>query len=357
MLRETLFCLIQTVQKAMAAGFLLGAAVCCAQTTTGVPANKKVSVQLKVVNGDFSDLSGLTVGANGWNSGVPAGWKSESADTTYAVNSQAGASSSVCNVSVLGFLLQDVGTLGAAADVVLKFDVSSPWSAGGILGAALLDGDNQPLVNAEFKDGTGRKLVAKNVPAGTKIILEFWVTNGTTPALDNVTVQTLAPGSTSAASHPPAPKGQLRIANGDFSDLAGLKALGHNGWYNGIPDGWASDSKDLSCSISVQAVTNAPVCNVSVLGSLIQEAGTLTSSADVTLMFDVENTWSDEVSLSAALLDGNRKPLVNAEFRVGAGQKLVARKVPAGTKIFAEFRAMADTRPGLDNVSISKSIK
>lgn len=348
---------VQPVQQVLAIGILLSAAVCCAQKSAGLSTKPKPSVQLKVVNGDFSDLSGLTAGASGWNSGVPAGWKSESADTTYAVNSQAGSSSPVCNVSVLGFLLQDVGTLTEAADVVMKFDVSSPWPAGANLGAALLDGDLQPLVNAEFKDGTGQKLVAKNVPAGTKIILEFWATSGTTPALDNVTVQTLAPGAASAATHPTPQKGQLQIANGNFSELAGLKALGHDGWYTGIPDGWESDSKDPSYSVNVQAGTNSPVCNVSVLGSLTQEAGTLTSAADVTLTFDVENTFSDEASLSAALLDGNRKALVKAVFRAGQGQKLVARKVSAGTKIFAEFQAMADTRPGLDNVSISKATK
>jgi hypothetical protein len=333
---------------------LLSVTAYCAQTAAGASPKPKPPAPLKLVNGEFSDLSGLTAGANGWQAGVPPGWKSESADTTYAINSQAGESSPVCNVSVLGFLLQDAGTLSAEADVVLNFDVSSPWSEGGSLGAALLDGDLKPLVNAEFKAGPGQRLVARKVPAGTKILVQFWATGGTTPGLDNVKLQTLAPGSASAVAYPPAPKGQLRIANGDFSDLAGLKSLGHEGWYSGVPGGWESDSKDPSYSVNVQAETNAPVCNVSVLDSLVQEAGTLTGSADVTLMFDVGNTWSYEARIIAALLDGNRKPLARAEFRAGTGQKLVAKKVPAGTKILVEFQAAAQTKPGLDNVTISK---
>lgn len=325
-----------------------------AQTAAPASADTAAAGELKVVNGDFGDLSGLTAGANGWHAGVPRGWKSESADTTYAVNDQAGPSAPVCNVSVLGFLLQEVGTLTEAADVVLNFDVSAPWPTGANLGAALLDGNNQPLVNAEFEEGKGQRLVAKKVPAGTKIIVEFWATNGTTPGLDNVTVEKLAPGAASAAARTAPAAGQLRVANGDFSDLTGLKSLAQDGWYSGVPDGWESDSKDPSYAVNNEAGPGSPVCNVSQLGFLVQEAGTLADAADVVLQFDVTSPWPSGAKLGAALLDGNRQPLVQGEFEAGNGQKLVAKGVPAGTKIIVEFWALAGTTPALDNVSISK---
>jgi hypothetical protein len=88
----------------------------------------------------------------------------------------------------LEFLLQEAGTLTDASDVVLQFDVTSPWPSGAKLGAALLDGNRQPLVTGEFESGTGQKLVAKEVPAGTKLVVEFWALAGTTPALDNVSI-------------------------------------------------------------------------------------------------------------------------------------------------------------------------
>ena len=342
------------VMKSVTMVSLLAATAGRAQTPAASAGDIAPAGALKVVNGDFGDLSGLTAGENGWHAGVPRGWQSESTDTTYAVNDQAGPSSPVCNVAVLEFLLQEVGTLTEAADVVLNFDVTSPWPSGANLGAALLDSNKQPLVNAEFKEGKGQKLVARKVPAGTKIIVEFWATNGTTPGLDNVTVETLAPGAASAATHAAAPAGQLRIANGDFSDLTGLKSLAQGGWYSGVPDGWESDSKDPSYAVNEQAGPSSPVCNVSPLEFLLQEAGTLTDASDVVLQFDVTSPWPSGAKLGAALLDGNRQPLVTGEFESGTGQKLVAKEVPAGTKIIVEFWALAGTTPALDNVSISK---
>jgi len=345
---------LPAVLKSVAVVSLLAGTAGRAQTPSPASGDLAAAGKLKVINGDFGDVSGLTAGANGWHSGVPRGWRSESKDTTYAVNDQAGPSSPVCNVAVMDFLLQDVGTLAEAADVVLNFDVSSPWPTGANLGAALLDGDNQPLVNAEFQQGKRQRLVARKVPAGTKIIVEFWATNGTTPGLDNVTVETLAPGAASVATHTAAPAGQLRIANGDFSDLTGLKSLAQGGWYSGVPDGWESDAKDPSYTVNDQAGPGSPVGNVSQLGFLVQEVGTLTEAADVVLQFDVTSPWPSGANVGAALLDGNRQPLVKGEFEAGNGQKLVAKEVPAGTTIIVEFWALAGTTPALDNVSISK---
>jgi len=45
---------------------------------------------VNVVNGDFSDLTGLTQGQNGWHAGLPKGWRGSA--YTYAVHAKRGAS-------------------------------------------------------------------------------------------------------------------------------------------------------------------------------------------------------------------------------------------------------------------------
>jgi hypothetical protein len=178
---------------------------------------------------------------------------------------------------------------------------------------------------------------------------------------------------------------ELRLANGTFDDLSGLTVAGPDGWYHGVPAGWASTAKDTQYSVLADGSKTAPVCNLSQLGFLLQEAGTLTQASDVVLQFDVldafhkgvgfggfgsvkqreafdfkgqpgadaEDTASPHVSLGAALLDGNRKPIVSGEFKGGAGQKLVARNVPAGTKIAVQFWMTEHTFPALDNVTVT----
>jgi hypothetical protein len=183
--------------------------------------------ELRLANGTFDDLTGLSaVGSGGWYGGVPAGWISTAKDTCYSVLADGSKIAPVCNLSQLGFLLQEAGTLTLTSDVVLQFDVIDAFHKGRIfggfgsvtqreafdckdtpgssavdvssshvtLGAALLDGGRKPLAHGEFKGGLAQKLVARNVPAGTKIIAQFWMTGNTFPALDNVTVATLGSG-------------------------------------------------------------------------------------------------------------------------------------------------------------------
>ena len=192
---------------------------------------------LSIANGDFSDLSGLTAGANRWYNGVPTGWESTATDTRYSVRSEGRETDALCNLSQLGFLSQEAGTLIQTSDVVLQFDVIDAFfkgfGFGGFgsvrqhasfdfkgppgenmedtgsphvtLGAALLDGSRRPIAHGEFRGGPGQRLVAGNVPAGTKIIVQFWMTGNTFPALDNVTVGSLAPGAAGFA-HPSKPE-------------------------------------------------------------------------------------------------------------------------------------------------------
>lgn len=150
------------------------------------------SASLAVINGDFSDLSGLTPGNDSWYSGTPKGWTGSNG--TYAVSSKYGAPAPICNPSQLGRLSQSIGTLDKPADVVVTFDVSDVFNGGTILKASILDGEQKELASGEFTDGSGQTLVVSRVPAGTAITIVFEATRST-PGLDNVSVATREPGS------------------------------------------------------------------------------------------------------------------------------------------------------------------
>jgi len=152
---------------------------------------------LKVANGDFGDLTGLTPGNDGWYSGVPAGWTGSS--NLYVLNVKAGGSPPICNPSQLGLLCQSVGTLEKAADVILTFDVSDVFNGETVLKASILDGETNMLASGEFTDGARQSLVAPQVPAGTAIVIQFQATRST-PALDNVSVVVSEAGSTAAGA-------------------------------------------------------------------------------------------------------------------------------------------------------------
>ena len=307
---------------------------------------------LRIVNGDFSDLLGLSPAANGWHAGVPRGWESDANDTAFAVNSQSGLQSPVCNVSQLGYLVQEAGTLTTDTDVALRFDVSSPWPGGARLGVALLNGNRQPLAKADLVAGAGQTLVARNVPAGTKILVQFWAVGGTTPALDNVTVEPLDATAASPAGDSARQRGFPGLVNGDFSDLSGLSSTRGGGWHDGVPAGWRATASDPCYAVNVTGTTAAPFCNLAQLGSLLQEAGTLTDASDVVLRFDVSDVWMSDAVLAAALLDANGATLAESTFPAQRGHTLVAANVPAGTTVFVRLSAV-DSAPGLQNVSVT----
>lgn len=141
--------------------------------------------RLEVVNGDFSDLAGLTQNSDGWYAGMPNGWTGSG--NGYTVNSKSGVTPPTCNPSQLGFLRQHVGTLEKISDVVLTFDVSEPWKTGTVLKVSILDGDLDPLAGGDFTVGVKQSLVARQVPAGTSVIILFQASQST-PGLDNVSV-------------------------------------------------------------------------------------------------------------------------------------------------------------------------
>jgi len=143
------------------------------------------STGLCVVNGDFSDLGGLTPGRDGWYGGLPKGWSGSG--NTYAVHDRRGATPPTCNPSTLGFFRQKVGVLEKPSDVVLTFDVSEPWNPESVLNATILDGNLAELASGDFSTGLQQTLAAKQVPAGTTIIIAFQAAQAT-PGLDNVSI-------------------------------------------------------------------------------------------------------------------------------------------------------------------------
>ena len=64
--------------------------------------------QLKVVNGDFQDHTGLKVENDGWYAGVPIGWSGTGGD--YVVLSSGAPGETICNPSQLKNFHQKVGT-------------------------------------------------------------------------------------------------------------------------------------------------------------------------------------------------------------------------------------------------------
>ncbi len=206
--------------------------ICGAQVST---ASVSTPNQLRITNGDFRDLGGLTdANANGWHHGIPHGWESTATDMRYSVNRLDGPTPPTCNVSQLGKLEQAVGLLAADSDVVLTIDVSEPWGFDGGVGAAILDGAGAVLASSTYQAGAGQTLVAANVPAGTAIKVQFHALWDTTPGLDNVTLVAFPPGSRSTRAKPrPPARGVMGALDAAFRDPPNAYRIvqysGHNG--------------------------------------------------------------------------------------------------------------------------------
>lgn len=141
----------------------------------------------------------------------------------------------------------------------------------------------------------------------------------------------------------------LIVVNGDFADLAGLAGKADS-WYGGLPQGWKGS--EGAYAIHGNRGATPPTCNPSTLGFLRQNVGTLDSTSEVTLRFDVSEPWKPGALLNASILTGDLIELASADFTAGSGHTLSAKHVPAGTAIVIAFHAVKST-PGLDNVSVS----
>jgi hypothetical protein len=138
-----------------------------------------------------------------------------------------------------------------------------------------------------------------------------------------------------------------RPANGDFADLTGLGAhQGAPGWYDGVSAGRQTSATDTAYCPHDGSGPTPPACNVSQLGFREQAAGTLADAADVVLTFHVSDAWQFDAGLGAAILDGAGTPLAHASYQEGAGQRVVARNVPAGTALRVQSWALWGATPG-----------
>jgi len=110
--------------------------------------------------------------------------------------------------------------------------VSDPWNPGGILNAAILDGDFVPLASGDFQNGAKQELVARNVPAGTTVVIAFHAVKST-PGLDNVSVSArattaVAPVAPRVESGPRITVGSYYFGNYHPGDPRNVKSKGKN---------------------------------------------------------------------------------------------------------------------------------
>jgi hypothetical protein len=163
---------------------------------------QEADASLQVINGDFSDMDGMTaLPQPGWYSGVPAGWSAAPPPTAqdgfFAL--RAGDGMYFANLHVLSRIKpefqpfeQDVGVLTEISDVTLTFENIAFKDEEFSMGAAIADSDGRGpaaiLARQNFKQSGGQSVVAKNVPAGTRIAIRFWGVKGF-PGIGNVTIE------------------------------------------------------------------------------------------------------------------------------------------------------------------------
>jgi hypothetical protein len=171
------------------------------------------SAQLSVVNGGFSDLTGLTLPGGDWRSGVPFGWTSTHPNSNYSVDVGKGSPPPVANLQSLTVLSQTVGTLASDCDVVLSFDFLNPWNrTGNRVSAVLLAGSAVIASNRFDTLGSGLTLVATNVASGSAISIQFInasVDGNGAPGLDNIAVGAFAVGAPPTILQQPARKSAM----------------------------------------------------------------------------------------------------------------------------------------------------
>jgi len=131
----------------------------------------QANAALSVINGDFSNLTGLTYVGGPWYSGVPSSWNTAFSNTNYSViytgSPSPGVYTYAANLSALSSsipftsLNQSVGTTDYTADVTLKFDLSNLNGGGYQVGVAIYGGSNSDSLLAtrsvidKFPDGNG----------------------------------------------------------------------------------------------------------------------------------------------------------------------------------------------------------
>lgn len=268
--------------------------------------------QLGVVNGGFSDLTGLTTPGGDWRSGVPAGWTCSQSGPGYTVHVSVGATPPVANLQTLSALSQNVGTLTNTCDVVLSFDFSRPWNANAVSLAAMIQAGSTVVASNLFATlGTGLTVVATNVAAGSAITVRFVsVTASGAPGLDNVAVGAFAVGTAPAITQQPAAKSAM--LPGTTAALAvsalGVPPLAYQWRTNGVALAGATNA-----ALTVNAwhtnytvVVTAPN-GASVTSTVAQVVNTVVNGdfGDLTGLSSVGGGWYSGVPVGWSLPSGS----------------------------------------------------
>ena len=162
----------------------------------------QANASLTIINGDFQDLTGLTVTTTGWYRGVPAGWTGYTGNLGYNVIDW-NAGNLAANIQTLGPtspsfapIYQSAGLLDSAGKVTLTFNIlgfSGTYGIAAGIYSANLDGTPvtsfDSLVSAAYTENSGslQTLEAFNVAAGTRVGVAFWSWAGA-PGVDNVSL-------------------------------------------------------------------------------------------------------------------------------------------------------------------------
>jgi autotransporter-associated beta strand protein len=138
---------------------------------------------LSVTNGSFTNLTGLTGPTAGvWYGGVPAGWSSAAATSSYTVRT---GGTNYANLQTLGPsspsfnpLRQNVGTVDITSDIILTFTQNSLSGTSG-LGSGIYDLASPSSALASYNSGpiTSASTVsytARGVGPGTSLYIAFW---------------------------------------------------------------------------------------------------------------------------------------------------------------------------------------
>ena len=154
-----------------------------------------------LLNGNFQDLTGLTLTTTGWYRGVPTGWSSATGDLGYNVIDW-NAGNLGANIQTLGPaspyapLYQSAGLLDSAGKVTLTFNILGLSGTSGMAAGiyrANLDGTPvttfDSLITATYSETSSslQTLEVLDVAAGTRVGVAFWSWAGS-PGVDNVSL-------------------------------------------------------------------------------------------------------------------------------------------------------------------------
>ena len=132
---------------------------------------------LAVVNGDFSDRTGMNNTSTGWSGGFPPGW-SGGANSAYAVFSLNGATyanlGELSSAAPFNPIAQNVGTVEATTDVRLTFTLANLQSGSSNVGVAIYGPGRANLGNASFTNAGTFTHTVKRVAPGTALEIAFW---------------------------------------------------------------------------------------------------------------------------------------------------------------------------------------